>query len=62
MRRPVSDQSFSLKESQNPLLTLEPPADPNACLRKAREAFTRYTPQNRTLLLHVRELLCKEAL
>lgn len=41
LRRPLVDQSFSLKESQDPLLMLEPPADPGSCLTKAREAFTR---------------------
>lgn len=38
--RPLMEQSFSLKESQDPLLMLEPPVDPNACLRKARGTFT----------------------
>lgn len=37
--RPL-DQSFSFKESQDPLLMMEPPVDPNRCHRKAREAFT----------------------
>lgn len=36
VRRSVTDQSFSLKESQDPLLMLEPPADPNMSLSKAR--------------------------
>lgn len=34
--RPL-DQSFSLKESQDPLLLGEPPIEPNTCLRKARK-------------------------
>lgn len=40
VRRPLMEQSFSLKESQDPLLLLEPPVGPNTCQRKAREAFT----------------------
>lgn len=38
---PLIEQSFSLKESHDPLIICEPPIGPNACLVKARDVFTR---------------------
>lgn len=47
VRRPLAERSFSLKESQDPLLVLEPPLDPNT---KAREAFThQFVPVRRRI-------------